>query len=98
MQNFLVPFVYFPGKSIHTWIAFIKEVGLGPSWEEPGFKETVMLGTALPGFRSCNPSWLKLSERPWDPKPLRRQSLSPWQEHHLYPLYFTLLGPEQMTG
>ena len=53
-----------------------------------------MLGTALPGFRSCNPSWLRLSQRPWDHKPLRRQSLSPWQGRHLCPLYFTLLGPE----
>ena len=38
--------------------------------------------------------WLRLSERPWDHKPLRRQSLSPWQGRHLCPLYFTLLGPE----
>ena len=38
--------------------------------------------------------WLRLSERPWDPKPLRRQSLSPWQGHLLCPVYFTLLGPE----
>ena len=57
-----------------------------------------MLGTALPGFRDCNPSWLRLSERPWDAKPLRRQSLSPCQEPHLCPLYFTLLGPQCMTG
>ena len=54
----------------------------------------LVLGTALPGFRSCNPPWLRLSQRPCDHKPLRRQSLSPWHEHHLCPLYFTLLGPE----
>ena len=46
-----------------------------------------LLGTSLPGFRSCIPSWLRLSERPWDPKPLRKQSLSPWQVHHLCPLH-----------
>ena len=28
------------------------------------------------------------------PKPLRRQSLSPWQGRHLCSLYSTLLGPE----
>ena len=53
-----------------------------------------MLWTALPGFRSYNPSWLRLSQRLWDNKPLRRQSLSPWQGHRPCPLYFTLLGPE----
>ena len=37
-----------------------------------------MLGTALPGFRGCNLPWLRLSQN-WDHKPLRRQSLSPWQ-------------------
>ena len=57
-----------------------------------------LLGTALPGFRDCNPPWLRLSKRPWDHKPLRRQSLSPWQEHHLCPLYFILPGPQCMTG
>ena len=35
-------------------------------------KKGEMLGTALPGFRSCNPPWLRLSERLWDPKSLRR--------------------------
>ena len=55
---------------------------------------SAMLGTALPGFRSYNLPWLRLSQRPWDHKPLRRQSLSPWQGCHLCPLYFTLLGPE----
>ena len=45
-----------------------------------------MLGTTLPGFRHCNPPWLRLSQRPWDHKPLRRQSLSPW-------LISTLLYP-----
>ena len=54
---------------------------------------TCMLGTALHGFRSCKPPWLRLSERPWSHKPLRRQSLSPWQGRCLCPLYFTLLGP-----
>ena len=53
-----------------------------------------VLGPALPGFRSCNPPWLRLSQRPWDHKLLRRQSLSPWQGRHLCPLYITLLGPE----
>ena len=57
-----------------------------------------LLGTALPHFRSCKPPCLRLSERPWDPKPLRRQSLSPWQEHRLCLLYFTLLGSQCMTG
>ena len=38
-----------------------------------------LLGTVLPGFRDCNPPWLRLSDRPWDPKSLRRQSLSPWK-------------------
>ena len=59
---------------------------------EPIWK--TVLGTALPGVRSCNPPWLRLSQRPWDHKLLRRQSLSPWQGCHLCPLYFTLLGPE----
>ena len=53
-----------------------------------------MLGTALPGFRSCKPPWLRLTQRPWDHKPLSRQSLSPWQGRHLCLLYLTLLGPE----
>ena len=52
------------------------------------------VGTALPGFKSCKPPWLRLSERLWDHKPLRRQSLSPRQGHCPSPLYFTLLGPE----
>ena len=49
--------------------------------EEKGIQsenQEEMLGTTLPGFRNCNPSWLRLSERPWDPKPLGRQSSSPW--------------------
>ena len=29
-----------------------------------------LLGTALPGFRGCNPPWLRLSQS-WDHKPLR---------------------------
>ena len=45
----------------------------------------LLLGTALPGFRGCNPPWLRLSQS-WDHKPLRRQSLSPWQKCHLCPL------------
>ena len=53
-----------------------------------------LLGSALPCFRSCKPPWLRLSERPWDHKPLRRQSLSPWPGRHLCPIYFTLLDPE----
>ena len=36
----------------------------------------------------------KVESETWDHKPLRRQSLSPWQGRHLCPLYFTLLGPE----
>ena len=52
-----------------------------------------MLGTTQPGFRSCNPPWLTLSEGPWDPKPLRRQSLSPWQGCRLCPLYLPCLAP-----
>ena len=39
--------------------------------------DTTLLGTALPGFRSCNPPWLRLSERPWDHKPLRRKAYLP---------------------
>ena len=53
-----------------------------------------LLGSALPCFRSCKPPWLRLSDRPWDHKPLRRQSLSPWQGHCPCSIYFTLLGPE----
>ena len=45
-----------------------------------------ILGTALPGFRSCNPPWLRLSQN-WDYEPLRKQSLSPWQVCHLCPLH-----------
>ena len=60
-----------------------------------GSRESMqLLGSALPGFRSCKPPWLRLSERPWDHKPLRRQSLSPWQGCRPCPLNFTLLGPE----
>ena len=43
-----------------------------PAW-------SLLLGTTLPGFRSCNPPWLRLSQWPWGHKPLRRQSLSPWE-------------------
>ena len=46
----------------------------------------LLLGTALPGFRSCHPPWLRLSQS-WDHTPLRRQSLSPWQVCHLCPLH-----------
>ena len=53
-----------------------------------------MLGSVLPGFTSCKPPWLRLSQKPWDGKPLRRQSLSPWQGYRPCPLYFTLLGPQ----
>ena len=59
-----------------------------------GFYTIHLLGTALPGFRSCNPPRLRMSQRPWDHKPLRRQSLSPWQGCCPCPLYFTLHGPE----
>ena len=38
----------------------------------------LLLATTLPGFRDCNPPWLRLSQRPWDPKPPRRQRLSSW--------------------
>ena len=58
----------------------------------------ILLGTTLPGFRSCNPPWQRLTETLGDANPLRRQSLSPWQERHLCPLYFTLPGPQCMTG
>ena len=54
----------------------------------------LLLGTVLPGFRSCNPPWLRLSERPWDHKPLKRQSLSPWQGLHLCPLSPHLAWPQ----
>ena len=43
---------------------------------------------------AVNPPWLRLSQRPWDHKLLRRQSLSPWQGGCPCPLYFTLLRPE----
>ena len=56
-------------------------------------QQHLLLETALSGFRSYNPPWLRLSQN-WDYKPLRRQSLSPWQVCHLCSLYFTLLGPE----
>ena len=45
-----------------------------------------LLGTALPGFRGCNPPWLRLRQS-WDHKPRKRQSLSPWQKCHLCPLH-----------
>ena len=54
----------------------------------------LLLGTALPGFRSFNPLWPRLSKRSWDPKPLRRYSLSPWQEHHLCPLLLHPAWPQ----
>ena len=44
------------------------------------------------------PPWLRLSKRPWDHKPLWSQSLSSQQGCRLCPLYFTLLGPGQMTS
>ena len=37
----------------------------------------VLLGTALPGFRSCKPPWLRLSQRPWDHKPLGDKAYHP---------------------
>ena len=43
---------------------------------------------------AITPPWLRLIKWPWEHKPLRRQSLSPWQGRHLCPLYFTLLDPE----
>ena len=46
----------------------------------------LLLGTALPGFRGCNPPWLRLSQS-WDHKPLRKQSLPPWQKCHFCPLH-----------
>ena len=52
-----------------------------------------VLGTALPGFRSCKPPWLRPSERPWDHKPLRRQSLSPWQGPTSAPFTSPCLAP-----
>ena len=53
-----------------------------------------VLGSALPGVRIPKTPWLRLSERPWDHKPLRRQSLCPWRGHCPCPIYFTLLDPE----
>ena len=75
-------------------LASVLPYGQFPFHFADGFFSCAELGTTLPGVRSCNPPWLRLSERSWDPKPLRRQSLSPWRGHHLCPLYFTLLGPE----
>ena len=81
----------YPHKNIH--LSWASRVHL--NLREHGKSDfPPLLGTALPGFRSCKPPWLRLSERPWDHKPLRRQSLSPWQGPHLCPLYFTLIGPE----
>ena len=57
-------------------------------------RKTSVLGTALAVFSRCNPPWLRLSDRPWNHKPLRRQSLSPWQGQRPNLLYFTLLSPE----
>ena len=41
-----------------------------------------LLGSTLPGFRSGNPPWLRLSQRPWNQKPLRKEtkliSLAGW--------------------
>ena len=53
------------------------------SWEAP-----------CPVSEAVNPPWLRLSERPWNHKPLRRQSLCPWRGHCPCPIYFTLLDPE----
>ena len=53
-----------------------------------------LLGSVLPGFRSSKPPGLRLSESPWDHKPLRRQNLSPWQGQRPSPLYVTLISPE----
>ena len=56
------------------------------SWLPSTTEPQPLLGTALPGFRGYNPPWLRLSQS-WDHKPLRRQSLSPWQKCHLCPLH-----------
>ena len=57
----------------------------GSAWlGKPGICS--LLGTTLSGFRGCNPPGLMLSQS-WDHKPRRRQSLSPWQKCHLYPLH-----------
>ena len=56
------------------------------SYNCPSLLAWELLGTALPGFRGCNPPWLRLTQN-WDHKPLRRQSLSPWQGCHLCPLH-----------
>ena len=47
-----------------------------------------VLGSALPGVRIPKTPWLRMSERPWDHKPLRRQSLCPWRG--TAPAQFTL--------
>ena len=51
----------------------------------------MLLGTALAGFRSCKPPWLRLSQS-WDHKPLRRQSYLPGRD--AISAHITLLGPE----
>ena len=68
-----------PENVEHVWAAINKDL-------QPRSLSPPMLGTALPGFRGCNPPWLRLSQS-WDHKPLRRQSLSAWQVCHLCPLH-----------
>ena len=92
----IILFCWFIHYSLHSKSIRWKRRGRGRYRRKKKGRE--LLGTTLPGFRDSNPPWLRLSERPWDPKPLRRQSLSPWQEHHLFPLYFILSGPQCMTG
>ena len=68
-----------PKASLLSWYIKLKAVIVFTIY-------TCVLGTALPGFRGCNPPWLRLSQS-WNHKPLRRQSLSPWQVCHLCPLH-----------
>ena len=75
--------LHWPGHNSHdietSWLSV-------NAWMDKAVGRLHMLGTALPGFRGCNPSWLSLSQS-WDHKTLRRQSLSPWQKCHFCPLH-----------
>ena len=80
----------FPRDKLWSSLQGCPTAACGPHVAQDGY----VLGTACLVSEAVTPPWLRLSDRPWDPKPLRRQSLSPWQGCYLCPLYFTLLGPK----
>ena len=77
--NSVPPSKYAPGINCSSYKSSYIEV-------QHSLWDIDVLGTALPGFRGCNPPWLRLSQS-WDHKSLKRQSLSPWQVYHLCPLH-----------